>query len=143
MRKSFICLKAPVIRPECKKYQWLNQANRAVSQGNSPLLCDRNSLKPGWYRFGGLAGNNMPTYCVPKNRCSTHASGWLQGGLPTNYQNVKRQACFHWGNKCCNWKTNIQVTNCGGYNVYYLVKPSVCHLRYCGNRKGIWNGTEI
>ena len=107
-----------------------------MAQVNSPVLCDR-ALK-GWYRFGGLAGNNMPTLCVPKNRCGTHASGWVTGGLPTaRYQLVNRKVCFHWGNKCCNWNTNIRVRNCGGFNVYYLSKPPACSLRYCGNRRGM------
>ena len=121
---------------ECRVYKWLNQANRAEAQVNSPVLCD-SSLQTGWYRFGGLAGNNMPTSCVPKKRCGTHASGWVTGGLPTaRYQLVNRKVCFHWGNNCCNWNRMIKVRNCGGFNVYYLSKPPACSLRYCGNRKG-------
>ena len=43
-----------------------------------------------------------------------------------------RTVCFHWSGKCCNWNTVIQVRNCGAYFVYKLVKPTACHLRYCG-----------
>lgn len=120
---------------ECRRYSWLNQANRAMAQQNRPVLCDSN-LRTAWYRFGPLSGTNMPTTCVPKNRCGTHASGWLNGALPINGQKVRRKVCYHWGNKCCNWHNFISVRNCGAFNVYYLSKPPACSLRYCGNRRG-------
>lgn len=121
---------------ECRNYKWLNEADRAVSQINSPVLCDSNPLKPAWYRFGPLAGTNMLTSCVPKNKCGTHACGWLHGRLPTKrYQVVPSKFCFHWFSNICAWSRNIRVRNCGSFNVFHLTKPPACSLRYCGNKR--------
>ena len=119
-------------RYECHNYKWLNESDRNSKnpRGNT-LKCDR-SLS-GWYRFGGGAGTKMPKSCVPKNRCGTHASGWLNGTHPTlAEEKVTRKVCYHWGSKCCNWSNHIDVINCGPYFVYKLSPPPNCHLRYCG-----------
>ena len=104
----------------------------------SNLRCDKNLLPlPAWYRFTGAAGVRMPASCVPKRRCGTHAPGWLNGSHPAVREGiVTRRVCYHWNSKCCNWKNDIQIQNCGAFYVYRLVKPPVCHLRYCGNNGG-------
>ena len=105
----------------------------SVARGNV-LRCDQRDLTKGWYRFSGQAGSAMPTKCVAKNYCGTHAPGWMQGSHPTQAQGaVTRKVCYHWNNNCCNWSNNIRVRNCGGFYVYELDKTPVCHLRYCGN----------
>jgi len=126
---------------ECQKYKTLNTRDRAqgVPRGNI-LKCDKNDLDKGWYRFSGEAGSAMPTSCVPKNRCGTHAPGWMQGSHPTRAQGiVSRKVCYHWSSKCCNWNNMIRVRNCGGFYVYELNKTPACHLRYCGNARGKLN----
>ena len=124
-----------IVPNECKSYKWLKDGNRAAAHSSQPLLCD-DKLVAAWYRFGGAAGNNMATSYVPKNRCGTHAPGWIEGGLPSGkYQLVDRKVCFHWGSNHCNWNKMIKVRNCGEFNVYYLSKPPACKLRYCGNAK--------
>ena len=76
----------------------------------------------------------MPTSCVPKNRCGTHATGWMNGAHPSVCQGkVTRRVCYNWNGNCCNWSNNIEVVNCGKYYVYKLSKPPACHLRYCGS----------
>ena len=104
------------------------------------LSCDQRHLSPlpAWYRFTGAAGDRMPTSCVPKNRCGTHAPGWLDGSHPPSLLDgiVTRRVCYHWRAKCCYWKNDIQVLNCGAFYVYRLVKTPVCWLRYCGNNEG-------
>ena len=120
---------------ECNVYKNLSEADRNVKAPYQPVTvkCDKKTLTDGWYRFTGSAGNKMPTTCIPSNKCGTHASGWLNGTNPTNQDGaVSRTVCFHWSKKCCNWNTVIQVRNCGAYFVYKLVKPTACHLRYCG-----------
>ena len=119
------------LSPECITYTSLTSGDRKTTYTTSSPQCDRN-LK-GWYRFQGAAGTRMPTSCPPKNRCSTQATGWLNGGHPTVADGrVTRQVCFHWNSNCCIWSDNIQVRNCGHFYVYYLSPPSAgCFLRYC------------
>ena len=76
----------------------------------------------------------MPTACVPKHYCGTHAPGWLSGSHPTKIgQVVNGKVCFHWGSNCCNWNAAIQIKKCNGFYVYKLTRTPVCWLRYCGN----------
>ena len=110
-----------------------------ANRDQKKLQCDQRHLKPlpAWYRFTGVAGDRMPTYCVPKLRCGTHAPGWLNGSHPSVKEGiVTRRVCYHWGSRCCNWQNKIQIKNCGAFYVYRLVKPPVCWLRYCGNNPG-------
>ncbi|XP_078369975.1 protein SpAN-like [Oculina patagonica] len=120
---------------ECSNYQILSSADR--SKGNTAqnnVRCDRRDLSPGWYRFTGAAGDQMPDQCVAVRRCGTHAPGWLRGAHPTVQQGVvTRQVCYHWRSNCCLWSNNIKVKNCGGFFVYELQDTPVCSLRYCGN----------
>ena len=105
------------------------------------MKCDQKDLvTPKWYRFTGAAGSQMPTSCVPKHYCGTHAPGWLSGSHPTNVgQVVNGKVCFHWGGRCCNWHANIQIKKCNGFYVYELARTPVCWLRYCGNAGfGMW-----
>ena len=120
----------------CTNYQVLNDISRAagVSRGNI-LKCDQKDLvTPKWYRFTGAAGIMMPTSCVPKHYCGTHAPGWVSGSHPTSAGNVvNAKVCFHWGSNCCNWNANIKIKKCNGFYVYQLARTPVCWLRYCGN----------
>ena len=121
-------------------YKILNSIDRRVGYtGQSPLRCDQPERGPftkGWYRFTGAAGERMPTKCPAKNRCGTHAPGWLKGGHPTVAQGiVSRKVCYHWSSSCCRWSNNIRVRNCGAFYVYELKRTPVCSLRYCGECK--------
>lgn len=119
----------------CRHYVSLSDRERAagVHRGNT-LKCDQKDLDVKWYRFLGAAGTQMPTSCVPKHHCGTHAPGWLAGSRPTRLgQVVNARVCFHWGSNCCNWNANIQIKRCNGFYVYKLAKTPVCWLRYCGN----------
>ncbi|XP_032220081.2 uncharacterized protein LOC5519385 isoform X2 [Nematostella vectensis] len=126
----------PSVPAECISYHELTTADRAMGNSGSKPTCD-NTLSPGWYRFSGAAGKNMPTSCVQKHHCGTHAPGWLNGTLPSTIEGAaSRQVCFHWGNDCCRWKSDIKVRNCGEFYVYQLERPPVCRLRYCGDAPG-------
>ena len=123
---------------ECITYTKLSNADR--NQKNLTNLkkpkCD--SLVRGWYRFYGSAGKKMPTQCVPKNHCNTHAPGWMNGAHPQVQDGiVHRTVCFNWLSSCCYWKAAISVRNCSGFYVYYLGKPPACRLRYCGANWGL------
>ncbi|RMX57261.1 hypothetical protein pdam_00010561 [Pocillopora damicornis] len=121
---------------ECRHYQVLSDRQRAagVHRGNI-LKCDQRDLvTPKWYRFTGAAGTQMPTSCVAKHYCGTHAPGWLAGSHPTRVgEVVNRKVCFHWGSNCCNWNAYIRIKRCNGFYVYKLARTPVCWLRYCGN----------
>ena len=39
----------------------------------------------------------MPTQCVPKNRCNTHAPGWLTGGHPSVVKELSNAVCVFTG----------------------------------------------
>nr|XP_058969359.1 uncharacterized protein LOC131795764 [Pocillopora verrucosa] len=116
---------------ECTSHYFLEDFGRSVNYvGN--VTCD-DGLAHGWYRFRGAAGTQMPTYCVGKYHCGTHAPGWLRGAHPSVADGIIRAlVCFHWGSQCCSWSTIIRVRNCGGFYVYELRRPPACHLRYCG-----------
>ena len=124
---------------ECRNYQYLNDATRAQGYNRAPVRCD-NALATKWYRLTGRSGNQMPTSCVPINRCGTHAPGWLSGRHPSAGQISTVKVCFHWyrlvgrsrRDDCCRWQTFIRVRNCGGFFVYQFKRPPVCRLRYCG-----------
>ena len=118
---------------ECVGYKWLRESKRNKKYSSSIGNCDRGLS--GWYRFGGGAGIKMPTSCVPKNRCGTRATGWMNGAHPTvSDGKVTRKVCYNWDGNCCNWSNNIEVVNCGRYYVYKLSRPSAgCNLRYCGS----------
>lgn len=119
---------------ECTKYQVLNDFTRAQGYSGAFYRCDTTlAAQPTWYRFTGRSGSQMPTSCVPTNRCGTHAPGWLAGCHPPPGKISTVLACFHWHRDCCRWHTFIRVRNCGGFFVYELKKPPACYLRYCGN----------
>ena len=116
-------------------HQELNDSDRAAGVQGNKEKCDQQDLAtPDWYRFTGAAGNEMPTSCVPENRCGTQAPGWFEGSHPTMVGQVgSGKVCFHWAGNCCRWRAKIKVKRCADFFVYELVRPPACALRYCGN----------
>ena len=128
---------------ECKSHQLLDQADRSISFADTNVVkCDQKADKdglqfPGWYRFTGETGEQMPEKCVPTGRCGTKSPGWLNGAHPSQQEGaVTREVCYHLEGNCCKWKNNIKVRNCGEFYVYELQKPPACDLRYCGDNDG-------
>lgn len=122
---------------ECSRYKVISDADRSQTyeyknvQDAKPI-CDRR-LPKAWYRFSGLAGDKMSNECVPPYHCGTHAPGWLLGAHPEVSDGVvTRTVCFSWRNKCCRWRSQISVRNCGDFYVYKLQRAPKCKLRYCG-----------
>uniref|UniRef100_A0A5F9DJF7 Oncoprotein induced transcript 3 n=1 Tax=Oryctolagus cuniculus TaxID=9986 RepID=A0A5F9DJF7_RABIT len=122
----------------CSAYISLNEPWRNTehqfNESQDPPLCD-NHVDGEWYRFTGMAGDAMPTFCIPENHCGTHAPVWLNGSHPLEGDGiVQRQACASFRGNCCLWNTTVEVKACpGGYYVYRLTKPSVCYHVYCGH----------
>ena len=75
----------------------------------------------------------MASYCIPKSSCSTHRSSWVNGDHPTSlYATVTTTVCMHWSSTCCERSYPVSITQCDGYYVYKLQRPTSCYERYCG-----------
>ncbi|XP_036293656.1 oncoprotein-induced transcript 3 protein [Pipistrellus kuhlii] len=129
---------APTAPDPCSAYISLNEPWRntehQLDESQGPPLCDSH-VGGEWYRFTGMAGDAMPTFCIPENHCGTHAPVWLNGSHPLEGDGVvQRQACASFNRNCCLWNTTVEVKACpGGYYVYRLTRPSVCFHVYCGH----------
>ncbi|PFX27882.1 Pancreatic secretory granule membrane major glycoprotein GP2 [Stylophora pistillata] len=130
-----ICM-IPLPFKECSRYRIISDADRSqtykyTNVQDAKPICDRR-LPKAWYRFTGLAGDKMSHQCVSPYHCGTHAPGWLLGAHPEVSDGVvTRTVCFSWRNKCCRWRSQISVRNCGDFYVYKLQRAPKCKLRYC------------
>ena len=76
--------------PECINYKTITDSWRAITSRSSDhannYMCDLTTLKEGWYRFDGAAGNYLPTSATgsnPSNRvCGTQIVAWIRGKHP-------------------------------------------------------------
>ncbi|XP_023678384.2 oncoprotein-induced transcript 3 protein [Paramormyrops kingsleyae] len=122
----------------CSAYISLNEPWRNTDHHvNGSLgvpLCD-NHMNGEWYRFTGMAGDAMPTFCITENHCGTHAPIWLNGSHPLPGSGiVTLPTCASFNDNCCQWNASVDVKACsGGYYVYRLPRPTVCFHVYCGH----------
>ncbi|XP_054456466.1 oncoprotein-induced transcript 3 protein isoform X2 [Anoplopoma fimbria] len=129
---------AGVALDPCSAYISLNEPWRNtdyhVNQSSGVPRCDSH-VSGEWYRFTGMAGDAMPTFCVSENHCGTHAPIWLNGSHPQLQEGiVTLPVCASFNDNCCQWNASIDVKACtGGYFVYRLPRPSVCFHVYCGH----------
>ncbi|XP_041865891.1 oncoprotein-induced transcript 3 protein [Melanotaenia boesemani] len=129
---------AGVALDPCSAYISLNEPWRNTDFHLNKLsgapLCDSH-ISGEWYRFTGMAGDAMPTFCIPENHCGTHAPIWLNGNHPQLHEGiVTLPVCSSFNNNCCHWNASVDVKACpGGYFVYSLPRPSVCFQVYCGH----------
>ena len=125
-----------IVPTECNSYIDLDEPGRYWSNNSGSVICDGGDPKfvnNKWYRFVGGAGRMMASYCIPKSSCSTHRSSWINGDHPTSlYTTVTTTVCMHWGSDCCERSYPVGITQCDGYYVYKLQKPTSCSERYCG-----------
>jgi len=74
----------------------------------------------------------LPNSAVAYNLCDTQATGWYNGVYPSTVGSTNTgTVCYHWTSSTCQWSNSVSVTNCNGYYVFYLTRPSVCNLRVC------------
>ena len=120
----------------CTNYTVLSGADRAQGNAHPPHNKNDISLRTGWYRFQGAAGDQMPDQCVPRYRCGADNPGWLNDAHPTIADGVvTRKVCYHGDSGCC-WRSNlIKVKNCSSYYVYELQRlhHRLTRARYCVN----------
>ncbi|KAK6487388.1 oncoprotein-induced mRNA 3 protein-like [Huso huso] len=130
-------IQAVVLDP-CSAYislnePWRNTEHHMNNSVGTPM-CDSH-VNGEWYRFTGMAGDAMPTFCISENHCGTHAPVWMNGSHPSEADGIVQvQACASFNDNCCLWNTTVDVKACpGGYYVYRLPKPSICFHVYCGH----------
>ncbi|XP_018593706.2 oncoprotein-induced transcript 3 protein [Scleropages formosus] len=131
----------------CSAYISLNEpwrnTDHHVNHSVGVPLCD-NHVNGEWYRFTGMAGDAMPTFCIAENHCGTHAPIWLDGTHPQPSDGVVTlPACASFNDNCCQWNATVDVKACaGGYYVYRLPRPTVCFHVYCGHFYDICDEVE-
>ncbi|MGH0114609.1 UNVERIFIED_CONTAM: hypothetical protein FKN15_031094 [Acipenser sinensis] len=129
-------IQAVVLDP-CSAYISLNEPWRNtehhINNSLGTAMCDSH-VNGEWYRFTGMAGDAMPTFCISENHCGTHAPVWMNGSHPSEADGIVQvQACASFNDNCCLWNTTVDVKACpGGYYVYRLPKPRICFHVYCG-----------
>jgi len=132
----------PSLPQQCLDYLILSEDSRSNTFPNPGFnLCDccpPNQMwqGPGYYRFLEPAGTRMPEASPGDYHCGTIGPGWLNGKHPTELGlEVEMEACFHFGFDSCFYRTDITVTYCDGFYVYFLVEvdTTYCPARYCGS----------
>ncbi|XP_031564719.1 uncharacterized protein LOC116300091 [Actinia tenebrosa] len=117
-------LKAKAPLHLCHDYRIITDVSRAVNHiyHSSQVNNDNTNIDLSkWYRIQSPAGNQLPTTCVPQNRCGTQAPGWLNGAHPSIQDGiVKRTVCFHFNGDCCYQSTTVHIRKCFGYYVYKI-----------------------
>ncbi|KAK2853022.1 hypothetical protein Q7C36_008223 [Tachysurus vachellii] len=121
---------------------WRNTEYHVNNSAGVPL-CDRH-VDGEWYRFTGMAGDAMPTFCIEENHCGTHAPIWLNGTHPLPSDGIiTLPTCASFNDDCCHWRGMVDVKACPrGYYVYRLPRPSVCFHVYCGHFYDICDEVE-
>ncbi|XP_036801946.1 oncoprotein-induced transcript 3 protein [Oncorhynchus mykiss] len=122
---------------------WRNTEYHVNHSSGSVPLCD-SRVSGEWYRFTGMAGDAMPTFCIEENHCGTHAPIWLNGSHPQPQDGIMTlPVCASFNSNCCQWNASVDVKACtGGYYVYRLPRPSVCFHVYCGHFYDICDEVE-
>ena len=128
---------------ECRTYNILNSLIRSTSNSVASSYCDyslyHNPMPDwkgtSWYRFQSqTSSGKMPEQPIPTNRCGAHATGWLSTSHPSKTgESIQAIVCFNFYGETCKWQTDVTVTNCGSYFVYYLPDTNACSLAYCSS----------
>jgi len=138
----------------CVEYMVLDQADRSVNNedcvpGGDECYCDKIDCAgdtssdwqgPGYYRIMSSAGNRLPESDPGHYQCGTVYPGYLKGEHPQDiYAEKEMIVCFNvgFGYGCDLNHSNITVTNCDGFFVYWLPDtPSTTYsrLRYCATQ---------
>ncbi|CAM4949999.1 unnamed protein product [Rotaria socialis] len=121
---------------QCSTYVSNTDATRSATySGVGSSTCDSPTpfgSNPAWVRFSGAAGTQLATTVVSSSLCSTSATGWYSGVMPSSAGTTNNgTVCYNWTGLSC-WQSNIiSVTNCNGYYVFLLPATPSCSYRYC------------
>lgn len=119
---------------QCSSYTTIQDETRLVDHvTNGAALCDRSTFTSDiqWVRFLPPGGTQLATSAPEKMRCGTSATGWYNGTMPQPGTTETGIVCYHWDDNPCRWQNMIEVTNCGPFYVFGLIKTEDCDLRYC------------
>nr|XP_006812409.1 PREDICTED: uncharacterized protein LOC102807374 [Saccoglossus kowalevskii] len=134
-----IFIKSPDIEHPCDPatYTEIDNPFRSVSflsshfESEDEYVCDA-ELNKGWYKFSSVAGNDIPTSCVPTGHCGTQFPAWINDVIPDVNDCKDVTLCINEGaDNCCDRAISIDVMNCGDFNVYYLEPLDGCPAAYC------------
>jgi hypothetical protein len=81
----------------------------------------------------GPGGTMIANYNVGGSHCNTDATGYYTGSYPSTVGgSTTGPLCYTFSTYVCNWSNQLQITNCNGYYVYYIVGPApYCNLGVC------------
>ena len=83
--------------------------------------------------FSGRCRNKNATTPVPRGRCGTVKSGWLETAHPSVEDGkVRRNVCFGSHSTDCGDSRSIFVKSCGLYYIYELLAPKNYPKRFWG-----------
>jgi len=132
---------------QCTQYKELDSFTRNVNVpavtglcGSNDYCCDQAGLSyatedwsgPAYYRFTGPAGTQIAEAPGLFLKCGTVLGGYMLGGHPGPAdREVTRTVYFDNSNGSPVKPTNITVTQCGDFYVYYLVDVPDCYYGYC------------
>ena len=116
---------------ECSNYTSINWDAYSVNQSGGSACTS--GLASGWYRLTGTYKKLVEQRSYIEHICGTDAPGFLDFSHPASVnQKTSGRICYHWYSNTCNWQSsNINVTMCSGYYVYYLTPSPVCSLQPC------------
>ncbi|XP_064595125.1 pancreatic secretory granule membrane major glycoprotein GP2-like [Liolophura sinensis] len=92
------------------------------------------SLSDGWYRLKvDTKDVDLAQSVPPPGSCNAYYPIWMNGSVPTILnQKTSAKACMVTSQDSdCGVSLDIEVMNCGEYNVYYLRPPDTCPAAYC------------
>jgi len=145
------CIKQdkPDLPYQCSEYMVMDESDRSVRNGGcgynggEQCYCDsedsRYITSPRWqgagfYRLMSSAGTKLTESYLGEFHCGTAAPGWLRGEHPQDIGVEKTMTvCFVYRDYECYMQSDITVTNCNGYYVYYLPETPSCRMRYCAS----------
>lgn len=131
MKHSFISGTLP---NQCYNYSILSDTyrNYASTYGCCWGPYD-NVISSAWYRITSSAGSQLLTTTLSSTSdCGASFPGYYTGIFPTTAGSVVTgSVCFYTGVTCGYTISNIQVTNCNLYYVFYLKPTGSTSYKYC------------
>ena len=130
-RKINVSLDPEIYPSQCTNYVSLNWDDYNVNQSASSACTS--TLTSRWYRLTGNYNEIAEQRSYITGICGAGSPGFLNFSHPATPGNTTNGSiCYHWNNDVCKWKSsNVYVTRCSNYYVYYLTPSPTCSLQPC------------